>query len=156
MGRLKFILFMFYTILIAVITVAICRKCLMPDPVVIKTTETKYNTVYKDTSKMQVYELQAELDCYYHATPELDIKKGGGNDYVLSASLCEREWQKIATVRPREPPRNMIITGPLISTRGGVGAWAQYYRLYGQFGFGGGISLCQDSAQAQAGVLWMW
>lgn len=155
MTRIKFLIIL-YSLVLACLVVFICRKWFAPDPVEIKTTEVKYNTIIKDTSKMQVSELQAELDCYYTATPYLDIKKGGGNDYVLSASLCEREWQKVATIRPRDPPKNMIIVGSLITMQGVPGAWAQYYRLFGKFGFGGGVSVCQNYAQAQAGILWMW
>jgi len=156
MNRIKFSLFIAYSVILIALVVFICRKWFAPDPVEIKTTEIKYNTVLKDTSKMQVSELQAELDCYYTGFPQLDIKKGGGNDYVLTASLCERKWQTIATIRPRDSPRNLVIAGPLITIRGTPGVWAQYYRLFGKFGLGGGVSLYQENIIAQGGLLYMW
>lgn len=158
MNRLRVILFGIYNLLLIVAVVLVVRACFIPaqEPVVITRDEVRYNTIERDPGKLAPDQVRQELQCYYTSEPLLDIDYNTDGEYTLKAGLCDREWSRKVSIRPRDSPRNMVIAGPLISIRGGVGAWGQYYRLYGRFGIGGGVSLCRDSALAQAGVLWMW
>lgn len=156
MTRLKIAGFCVWNALLVIAVVLLMRSCFAPDPVVLIKKEIQYNTIYKNTNSMTINELRSELDCYYKSPPELDIKKGGGFDYVLSAGLCDRKWQRVVTIVP-QAYRNIIIVSGLASSRLEPGGSVQYYRLFGKFGAGGGCGLTRDGpAYAQAGALYMW
>ena len=138
--------FIIWNILLIITVVLIMHSCFQPDPVVITKTETKYNTIYRDANSMTPEEKQ----CYYTGIPTLDIAKGNGYEYVLSAGLCERKWQKVVKITPsaRDSPNNLVTAGLIINNQGATGGQVQYYRLFGPVGIGGGGSIFNNSGFA--------
>lgn len=154
--KLRIVCFAVWNLLLIVVVVILMRSCFAPDPVVLIKKEIQYNTVYKNTNSMTIDELRSELECFYKTPPELDIKQGGGADYVLSAGLCQRKWQRVVTITPRAY-RNIVIVGGSVSSKMEPGGSVQYYRLFGKFGAGGGCGLSRDGPSfVQAGILYMW
>jgi hypothetical protein len=158
MNKLKLSLFLIYSILLAgaAFSLAEYLRTDPHDPVITDKTPIESNQIAKNPEIMPLKDIQADLQCFYTGFPALDIQSVGKDDYMLSASLCDRRWQKVVNIKARDSPHNMIIGGPFIDSEFRLGAWVQYYRLYGRFGLGGGISLCQGYMQAQGGVAWMW
>jgi len=158
MSKIKLSIFIVYSILLAgaAYSLAIYLHTDPRETVITDKTPVKSNVIKKDPYKMRIEDLQADAQCLYSGFPDLGIQSIGKGDYMLTASLCERRWQKVVNIKARDSPRNMIIGGPFIDTRLRSGAWVQYYKLYGNFGFGGGVSLCRDYAQVQGGVAWLW
>lgn len=158
MSKIKLSIFILYSMLLAggVFSLAEYLREDPREPVITDKTPIESNVVQKNPYDMKIEDLQADALCLYTGFPSLGIQSIGKDDYMLTASLCERRWQKVVNIKARDSPRNMIIGGPFIDTRLRYGAWAQYYKLYGNFGFGGGVSLCRDYAQIQGGVAWLW
>lgn len=153
--KLKSILFVLYTFAILFVGYNLFHPTDSETQITDKT-PVQSNIIERDPYKLPPDICSNELNCYYTANPLIDIKSVGSNDYMLSASLCERRWQKLVNIKPRDSPRNMIIVGPYIDKDLRVGAWGQYYRLYGSVGFGGGFVLSQGYAAAQGGLMYMW
>lgn len=156
MSRLKILGFCIWSVLLVAGVILLMRYIGKPEPAVITKGRVEYNTIERDPGKLPPDQVRQELSCYYTAEPLLDIDYNNDYEYTLKAGLCDREWSRKVQIRPRDSPRNMVIVSGLINTRLVPGASVQYYKLYGKVGFGGGVSLCRDSALAQAGVLWMW
>jgi len=158
MSRLKVSLFLTYSLILAVSAYSLAEylRADLGEPVITEKTKIEYNTIYRDVNTMSSQDMQNNLQCFYTGFPQLDIQSVGNSDYVLSASLCERKWQKVVNIRPRDSPRNIIMGGPFIDNSLRSGAWAQYYKLYGRIGFGGGVLLCRDYVVVQGGVAWLW
>jgi hypothetical protein len=66
------------------------------------------NTVSTDVSGMSIEELREALQCFYTGQPMLDIYSLGGEDYSLSAGLCERSWERQVRI---QGPRNYWSAG---------------------------------------------
>jgi hypothetical protein len=155
MNRFKALLLILYTILI----VFVVRFLFAPQSEggqITDKTPVQSNIIERDYSSLDLQICKADLTRYDTETPYIDIQSAGNGDYMLKASLCERRWQKLVNIKPRDSPRNMTIAGPYIDTSLRVGAWGQYYRLYGKFGLGGGFMLSQGFGALQGGVLYMW
>lgn len=149
-------IFCLYNLLLITAVVLVMRACFTPvvDPVVVTRKEIRYNTVYRD--RVTPEEQHQALLCYDQGVPELDIQQGTGSEFVLSAGLCERKWQRVVNIQPRGV-RNMVIASGMFNSRLMPGASVQYYRLFGKFGAGGGYGLCRDGPSfVQAGILYMW
>ncbi|PKL17861.1 MAG: hypothetical protein CVV49_08775 [Spirochaetae bacterium HGW-Spirochaetae-5] len=158
MSKLKLAVFMLYSLIIAG-AVFFVTNSYLADPhgaVITEKSPIVYNTVERDVYSMPLEDLQNDAQCLYTGFPGLDIVSVGNYNYMLSASLCERRWQKVVTIKARDSPRNIIAGGPFIDNRLNRGAWAQYYRLYGRIGLGGGVLLCRDYAVVQGGVALVW
>lgn len=154
----KILLFIVYSVLLAAGVYSLTEYIRVDPkgPVITDKTPVESNVIQKNPYDMRLADLQADAQCLYTGFPDLGIQSVGKDDYMLTASLCERRWQKLVNIKPRDSPRNMVIGGPFIDTRLRTGAWAQYYKLYGNFGFGGGVLLCRDYAVIQGGVAWLW
>jgi len=158
MRKIKLGLFLIYSILLAAGAFSLAEY-LRADPqgsVITDKTPVEFNIIERDVYSMPLDDLQNNVQCLYTGFPGLDIVSVGKSDYMLSASLCERRWQKVVTIKARDSPRNIIMGGPFIDNSLRSGAWAQYYKLYGRIGFGGGVLLCRDYAVVHGGVAWMW
>jgi len=158
MSKIKLTLFLLYSVILAAAAFSLANyfRADPKGPIITDKTPIEYNTVNRDIYTMSTQDIQNDLQCFYTGFPQLDIHSVGNSDYVLTASLCERKWQKVVNIRPRDSPRNIIIGGPFIDNSLRSGAWAQYYKLYGRIGFGGGLLLCRDYAVVQGGIAWMW
>jgi len=158
MGKIKLFLFIIYSVILAgaAFSLAEYLRADPREPVITDKTPVESNQIAKNPEIMPVKDMQADLQCFYTGFPALDIQSVGKDDYMLTASLCERRWQKVVNIKARDSPKNMIIGGPFIDTSLRTGAWAQYYRLYGRIGFGGGVLLCRDYSVIQGGVAWIW
>jgi len=155
--KLKVIGFAVLNVLLMAAVVLLMRSCFAPDPVVITREEIKYNTVYRDVYKMPPEDCQQELLCYYTSVPALDIEQINNTDeYTLSAGLCDRKWSRKVQIRPRDSPRNILVTGMLINY-GGIQGNVQYYRRIGSYwGLGGGISASMSGASLSGGAVFLW
>jgi hypothetical protein len=158
MNKVKTVIFILYSVILAAAAFFLAGY-LRADPqgvVITDKTPVEFNIIERDVRSMSLDDLQNDAQCLYTGFPGLDIVSVGNRDYMLSASLCERRWQKVVTIKARDSPRNIIMGGPFIDNSLRSGAWAQYYKLYGRVGFGGGVLLCRDYAVVQGGVAWMW
>lgn len=159
MSKLKTTIIIIYSSLVAASAVLLTIYFIDPpgDPV-ISQGGIKTQIIYRDVNSMPDNAIRDGLNSYYTAPPELDIQFIDGNEYLLTAGLCERKWQKTAKIesRSRDSPRNLVVGGVFVDSRLRAGAWGQYYKLYGKVGFGGGVSLCRDYTIVQVAILWMW
>jgi hypothetical protein len=128
MGKIKFMLFVFYSLFIAGAAFSLANYLIVDPhgPVVTDKTPIESNVVQKNPYTMPMEYVQNDLQCFYTGFPALDIQSVGKDDYMLSASLCERRWQKVVNIKARDSPRNMVIGGVSIDTGLRTGAWAQY------------------------------
>ena len=158
MSKLKLTLFILYSALLAggVFSLAEYIRADHGGHVITDKTPVESNIINKDPYRMTLEELQSDADCLYTGFPDIDIQSVGKDDYMLSASLCDRKWQRLVNIRPRDSPKNIVFGGVFLDSRLRTGAWGQYYRLYGNIGFGGGVSLCRDYTIVQGGVALVW
>ena len=128
-----------------------------PEIVTITQTEVRTNTITRNVADMSCKDAREELNCYYTAKPFLDIKHISGDDFTLSAQLCERKWFKNAKIQiPRKEYRNMAIGGVFFDSELNPGIYSQYYRIFGRFGIGGGAAFAPGYAQITAGGVFLW
>jgi hypothetical protein len=128
-----------------------------PTEVVITKDKIVANTINKNIGNMTDEEKVKDLQCFYTATPGLDIRHIQDDEYDLTAYLCEREWSrkvKIETIAKQY--RNLIILNTFFDSNFKIGLNTQYYKMFGRFGVGGGVSFTQGYAAIQAGVLMQW
>jgi len=133
-----------------------CYKFKEPKVVTIIQKEIEYNTIKKDPYKIPYTESMEDLNCFYNSFPTLEIKNIGGDEYIQTASLCERKWHRQTTIRQRDSPHNMVIAGLFFDSEMRLGFKTEYYRFYGKFGFGGGLSFTQGYGQINGGLLFLW
>lgn len=154
--KIKAAILVVYSLIIFISGWLLSMRCSKPDVPVITEGKTEYNTVDKNPEQMPYAEVLSALNHYYNDIPGLDIVHIWDNNYMLTASLYERKWQKMATIqsRCRDSPRNLILANMVISSRLTLGVSAQYYYFITQYiGFGGGLSYFpNDSIQASGGV----
>ena len=113
------------------------------EPVEVKITEKEVvtNTIVKDPHKIPYEEAMSDLNCFYTGFPTLAINHMGKDEYLMTASLCERKWQRQTTIKSvSKTYQNMIIAGAFFDSEMRLGIRSEYYRFYGRFGFGGGLS----------------
>lgn len=155
-NRIKSILFIGYTVLVIIASILFYIWLAGdPEPGTITQGPIQYNTIAKDPYKMPLEDLQNDLQCFYNGFPLLGIQSTGGDEYMLSASLCERKWQRLVNIRPRDSP-NVIIVGTFIDSQLRIGGKVDYYRFYGKFGFGGGVMASNGYINLNGGVAYKW
>lgn len=134
-----------------------CYSCMEPEKVIIYQDKIVTNTITKNVKDMSCEEAKADLYCFYTGFPTLEIKNAGGDEYIQSASLCERKWSRQTTIKTiSRQYRNMIIAGAFFDSEMRLGAKAEYYRFYGNFGFGGGLAWTQGYGVLNGGLAWRW
>ena len=129
------------------------------DPEVVTITQDKIITqvIEKDVSQMSINELQSALDCFYKDLPVLSVNHMSGDEYLLSAALCERKWHRNVEIKVRSPAyRNIAAAGLFLDSELRTGFYSNYYRLFGRFGFGGGIEFTSGYGQVKVGGVWLW
>ena len=129
------------------------------DPEVVTITQDKIITqvIEKDVSQMSINELQSALDCFYKDLPILSVNHMSGDEYLLSAALCERKWHRNVEIKVRSPAyKNIISTGLFLDSELRTGFYSNYYRLFGRVGFGGGIEFTSGYGQIKIGGVWLW
>jgi len=128
-----------------------------PRVVTIKEYDLKYNTITKNINDISCKEAKEDLYCFYTGFPTLSIKHLQDEEYILSSSLCERQWHKRVDINViTKRYRNMIIGGVMLDNSLNRGLNVQYYRFFGRMGVGGGVSMSQGSGQITGGVAWLW
>ena len=153
MGKIKIFLLILYSAIIAAASIAFYVWLAGdPEPGKITLGPVEYNTIKKDPYKMTLDDIQSDLQCFYNGFPLLDMIQAGGDNYMLSASLCERKWQRLVNIRPRDSPRNLIIIGSFVDSELHIGGKVEYYRFYGNFGIGGGLAAADKYIQGNIGV----
>jgi hypothetical protein len=134
-----------------------CFNFIEPKTVTVYQDKIITNTITKNIKDMSYEEAKADLYCFYTGFPSLKIDHIGGEEYLQSASLCEREWSRQTTIKSiYKQYKNMIIGGIFVDSQMRTGLNAQYYRFYGRMGFGGGLSFGQGYEQLNGGVAWLW
>lgn len=103
------------------------------------------NKVKKDPTKMPDAEKNKDLLCYFKAEPTLDLKLDSykRNRVTAYASLCDRNWHQNFDLNLSEP-KNMIMLSFVTvydnqDKKLAIGGQISYYRLFGNFGIGGGF-----------------
>lgn len=115
------------------------------------------NTIDKDPYKIPYSEAMSDLNCFYTGFPTLTINHIEGDEYLQSASLCERKWQRQTTIKSVSKQYNhMVIAGLFFDSEMRLGFQGQYYRMFGRFGFGGGLAWTQGYGSVSAGVVLGW
>jgi hypothetical protein len=115
------------------------------------------NTITKNVNDMTCEDAKSDLQCFFTGFPTLEIKHLEGDEYIQSASLCARQWHRQTTIKSvSKKYRNMIIAGAFFDSEMRLGFKSEYYRFYGRFGFGGGLSITQGYGQIQGGLAWLW
>lgn len=131
----------------------ITYKNMTPEKVIITEEKIKYNTISKKVESMPMDELRFDLNCFYSGIPALSVKYVDGDEYLMSAELCQRKWNRKVSIKiPSKDYRNLIIGGLFFDSNLRLGANAQYYRMYGSFGIGGGVSITQSYGSVQTGI----
>lgn len=135
----------------------LCYYFQEPRIVTITQTEIVTNTIARNISDMSVEQLRKEIECYYTSPPLLDIKYLSGDNFLLSAELCERKWQKHANIKiPAKKYSHLVAGGIFFDSEMNPGVYSQYYKLYGRIGFGGGIAFSPGYLQVMAGGVILW
>ena len=115
------------------------------------------NTITKNVNDMSCEEAKADLFCFYTGFPTLAINHIEGDEYLQSASLCERKWSRQTTIESvSKAYRNMVIAGVFFDSQMRLGFQSQYYRFYGRFGIGGGLAWTQGYGQINGGIAFVW
>lgn len=135
----------------------LCLYLQEPKIVTITQTEVVTNTITRNISDMSCEDVKADLLCYYTSPPLLDIKHLSGDNFMLSAELCERTWSKHANIKIPPKLYSHMITGGIFFDSGmNPGIYSQYYRLFGRMGIGGGLAFAPGYAQITAGGIFLW
>jgi hypothetical protein len=154
---MKTVLNMIALILVFGLGWGLCLRFTEPVEVKITEKEVVTNTIVKDPHKIPYEEAMADLYCFYTGFPTLAINHTGKDEYLMTASLCERRWQKQVSIETiRKQYQNMIIAGAFFDSEMRLGVRTEYYRFYGRFGFGGGLSLAQGYGSLSGGVAFRW
>lgn len=128
-----------------------------PKKVIVIQKEIEYNTITKNIKDMSCEEAKEDLFCFYTGFPTLEIKHLQGDEYLQSASLCERKWSRQTTIKSVSKQfRNIAIAGLFFDSEMRLGVQGQYYRMFGNFGIGGGLSWTQGYGSVSAGVALGW
>jgi hypothetical protein len=115
------------------------------------------NTITKNVNDMSCEEAKSDLYCFYTGFPTLEIDNIGEDEYIQTASLCERKWQRQTTIKSVSKQfKNMVIASTFFDSEMRIGAKAEYYRFFGRFGVGGGLSITQGYGSINGGVAWQW
>lgn len=135
----------------------VCDLFREPKTVVVYQDKIITNTITKNVNDMSCEEAKADLYCFYTGFPTLSINHLQGDEYLQTASLCERKWQRQTTIKSvSKSYRNMIIAGLFFDSGMRLGFKTEYYRFYGRFGFGGGLAWSQGYGFLNGGVVFRW
>lgn len=135
----------------------VCDLFKKPKEVIIYQDKIVTNTITKNVKDMSCEEAKEDLYCFYTGFPTLEINHVGGDEYLQSASLCERKWSRQTTIKTISKQfQNIIIAGLFFNSEMRLGFQGQYYRMFGSFGIGGGLQWTQGYGSISAGLMYGW
>jgi hypothetical protein len=114
-------------------------------------------TINRNIKDMTCQEAKTDLLCFYSGIPELEIKHLKDDEYLQTAALCERSWQRKTKIKSiSKQYKNIIICGIFVDFSQKYGLNAQYYHFWNNIGIGGGVSMSSGNFSLNGGVAWAW